>query len=99
MKWEMFEKAFKERFPGVEKATKSNTELERELQEMRLQAEDLGKTEVIQGTDVYTHIVFANRELQLAKRAGIDTGSNLIWQVRDHLPDIIKEKVSESHTT
>jgi hypothetical protein len=97
--WLLFEKAFKDRFPGVEKATKSNTELERELQGMRLKIEDLGKTETIQGTEVYTHVAFANRALQLAKRADIDTGSNSIWQVRDHLPDIIKDKVSESHAT
>jgi hypothetical protein len=95
--WLRFEKAFKDRFPGVEKATKSNTELERELQGMRLRIEDLGKTETIQGTEVYTHIAFANRALQLAKRAVIDTGSNSIWQVRDHLPDIIKDKVGETH--
>jgi hypothetical protein len=97
--WKALEKAFKERFPGVEKATKSNTELERELQGMRLRVEDLGKTEVVQGTDVYTHIAFANRALQLAKRAGIDKGSNSVWQVCNHLPDIIKEKVGESHTS
>jgi hypothetical protein len=96
--WSAFEKAFKERFPGIEKATKSNTELERELQGMRLRSEDLGKTEIVQGTEVYTHIAFANRALQLAKRAAIDAGSNSIWQVRDHLPDVIKDKVGESHT-
>jgi hypothetical protein len=52
--------AFKARFPTVEKAAKSNVELERELQAMRLRIEDLGKTETVQGTEVYTHTVFVN---------------------------------------
>jgi hypothetical protein len=95
--WKAFKTAFKTQFPGVEKASKSSMELERELQSLRLKIEDLGKTELVQGTEVYMHVAFTNCALQLAQRAGIDTGANSIWQVQDLLPDIIKDKVGESH--
>lgn len=66
---------------------------------MRLKPSDLGKTEKFGGEEVWTHMVFADKALNLAKRAGINGGSSSIWQVRDHLPDIIKEKVSKSQTS
>lgn len=97
--WTAFQTAFQTRFPGVVKAKKTGTDLERDLQAMRLKPEDLGKTEKFGGEEVWTHMVFADKALDLAKRVGIDSGSSSIWQVRDHLPDIIKEKVSESQTS
>jgi len=56
---------------------------------MRLEVEDLGKKVKYAGEDVYTHIVFAENALSLAKQAKISVGSNSIWKVRDELPDII----------
>lgn len=97
--WAAFEAAFQVRFPGVVKAKKTGTDLERDLAAMRLKPGDLGKTEKFGGEEVWTHMVFADKALDLAKRAGIDNGSSSIWAVRDHLPDIIKEKVGESQTS
>jgi hypothetical protein len=95
--WKNVEKAFLERFPPVERAKRTETELERELCEMRLKEEDLGKKEKYAGEDVYTHVVFAEKALSLAKQAKISTGSNSIWKVRDELPDIIRQKVKETY--
>ena len=36
--------------------------------------------------------------MDLARRAGIATGTNNIWQVRDTLPEVIREKVPENQT-
>lgn len=94
--WAGFQAAFTARFPGVVKAKKTGTDLERELREMRLSPSELGKTERFGGEDVWTHVAFADKALDLAKRAGIDTGSSSIWAFRDELPDILKEKVSEN---
>ena len=66
-----------------------DTCLATELCEMRLEVEDLGKKVKYAGEDVYTHIVFAENALSLAKQAKISVGSNSIWKVRDELPDII----------
>ena len=54
--------------------------------------EDLGKKEKYAGEDIYTHVIFAEKALSLAK---ISNGSNSIWKVQDELPDIIQQKVRE----
>ena len=97
--WKQVEAAFLDRFPPVERAKRTETELERELCELRLKVEDLGKKEKYAGEDVYTHVVFAEKALSLAKQAKISAGSNSIWKVRDELPDIIKQKVKETYAT
>ena len=97
--WKEVEKEFLQRFPPVEKAKRTETELERELCELRLKVEDLGKKEKYAGEDVYTHVIFAEKALSLAKQAKISNGSNLIWKVRDELPDIIRQKVKETYAT
>jgi hypothetical protein len=97
--WKEVEKAFLERFPPVAKAKRTETELERELCELRLKVDDLGKKEKYGGEDIYTHVIFAEKALSLAKQAKISTGSNSIWKVRDELPDIIRQKVKETYLT
>ena len=83
----------------MERAKRTETELERELCELRLKVEDLGKKEKYAGEDIYTHILFAEKALSLAKQAKISAGSNSIWKVCNELPDIIKQKVKETYTT
>ena len=51
------------------------------------------------GEDVWSHVAFAEKALSLAQQAKINTSSNLIWKVRNELPDIIRQKVKETHTT
>ena len=76
--WKDIEKEFLQCFPPVEKAKRTETELERELCELRLKVEDLGKKEKYVGEGVYTHIIFAEKVLSLAKQAKISNGSNSI---------------------
>ena len=90
---------FLERFLPVEKAKRTETELERELCKLRLKVEDLRKKEKYAGEEVYSHVIFAEKALSLAKQAKISTGSNLIWKVQDELPDIIWQKVKESYAS
>ena len=97
--WKEVEAAFLERFPPIERAKRTETELERELCELRLKVEDLGKKEKYAGEEVYTHVIFAEKALSLAKQAKISTSSNSIWKVCDELPDIIRQKVKETYAT
>jgi len=97
--WKDVEKAFLECFLPVEKAKRTETELERELCELRLKVEDLGKKERYAGEEVYTHVIFAEKALSLARQAKISNGSNSIWKVCDELPDIIQQKVKETYST
>jgi hypothetical protein len=96
--WPSFKTAFEKEFPDVDRAEKTPQDLERELLAMRLRPESLGKTERYANDDVWTHVVFAQRALDLARRAGIAGGIGNIWQVRDELPNVVKEKVPEKQT-
>jgi len=93
--WAELEVEFKTRFPNIKKATKTTTELERELGAMRITTEELGKTEKYRGEEVFTHIVFAEKILDMAKRAKIEESASGLWNVRDELPEVLREKIPE----
>jgi Zinc knuckle len=97
--WLDLEKEFKVRFPNVKKATKTAPELERELGAMKIKTEELGKTEKYKGEDVYTHMIFAEKILDLAKRAKVEGSTSGLWKVRDELPEILREKIPENQTS
>ena len=95
-KWIDLEKAFKTKFPNITKATKTRAELERELGELRIATEDLGKTEKYMGEDVYTHIIFAKKILDIVTRAKIETTTSGLYILRDNLPEVLREKIPEN---
>jgi hypothetical protein len=97
--WAELEQDFKIRFPNVKKAMKTSPELERELGAMRMMTEELGKTEKFRGEDVYTHMIFAEKILDLAKRAKIEKSTSGLWNVRDELPEILREKIPETQAS
>jgi Zinc knuckle len=97
--WAELEQEFKTRFPNVKKAMKTAPELERELGAMRMKTEELGKTEKFRGEEVYTHMVFAEKILDLAKRAKIETSTSGLWNVRDELPEVLREKIPEDQAS
>ena len=94
--WAVLEQGFKDRFPNIKKATKTSPELERELGAMRIATEELGKTEKYRGEDVYTHMIFAEKILDLAKRAKIEASTSGLWSIRDELPEVLREKIPEN---
>ena len=97
--WDVLKQGFKNRFPNIKKATKTSQELERELGAMRITMEELGKTEKYRGEDVYTHMIFAEKILNLAKRAKVETSTSGLWKVRDELPEVLQEKIPESQAS
>lgn len=94
--WQELEQEFKIRFPNIKKATKTTPELERELGAMRITTEELGKTEKYRGEEVHTHMIFAEKILDLAKRAKIEASTSGLWNVRDELPEVLREKIPEN---
>ena len=96
--WATFETEFRSRFPGIQKVKKTAAELEREMLELVLKADDLDKTESYSGVEVEAYKVHVKKLLELAKRAKIDSGTANVVHVRDKLPEILKDKVGESHT-
>jgi hypothetical protein len=74
--WTELEQGFKARFPNIKKATKTAPELERELGAMRIKTEELGMTEKFRGEEVYTHMIFAEKILDLAKQAKVESSTS-----------------------
>ncbi|KAJ7202513.1 hypothetical protein GGX14DRAFT_653525 [Mycena pura] len=97
--WAALEAAFHLRFPGPEKAERTPQEWERELVAMRLTLGELGSTVKVGGAEVFAHVHFATRLLDIAREAGIADTSGGIWQSRDALPEVIREKVPATQTT
>ena len=92
-----FKQSFRQQFPNIERMKKTKLELERELMEMKIRVEDLGKTEKYRGEDIYTHVVFAEKILDLVKQVKIKTMTTLsLFTLRDNLPEVLHEKVSEN---
>ena len=98
-KWPDFESAFFVQFPTMEKAKKTAVELERELAGLKLRVEDLGKKEKYGGQEVWSHIAFTENALDLARRAKIEKGTSSLWVVRDGLPEVLREKVTENQAS
>ncbi|KAJ7115625.1 hypothetical protein C8R43DRAFT_902586 [Mycena crocata] len=97
--WAAMEAAFLVRFPGPEKAGRTKQEWERELVAMRLSLAELGTTVQIGGADVFAHVHFASRLLEVAKLAGIAATISGIWQSRDTLPEVIRDKVPSTQAS
>ena len=73
MDWKELEKKFLEQFPPIQKANKLESELERELHDLRLTVNYLGKKEKYVGEEVWLHMAFTERALTLARQAKINT--------------------------
>ncbi|KAK7027814.1 hypothetical protein R3P38DRAFT_2526373 [Favolaschia claudopus] len=91
--WDALEAAFKARFPAPQKAERTQQEWERELLGMRLKLEDVDGTVKVGEAEVYTYIHFAAKLLEVAHLAGIAATAGGIWQSRDALPEVLREKV------
>jgi len=95
-KWKSFQENFLLKFPNPEKAKKTKAELEREMGTMKIATEVLGETETYKGTKMYTHTAFAEKLFDLAKQAKIEATTSGLYVVRDNLPEVLREKVSDN---
>ena len=97
--WAELELEFKKIFLNVKKAMKTTLELERELGAMRITTEELGKTEKYKGEEVYMHMIFAEKILDLAKHMKIENSTSGLWSMRDKLPEVLQEKIPENQAS
>jgi hypothetical protein len=97
--WFELKQGFKIKFLNIKKATKTAPELERKLGAMRISTEELGKMEKYRREDVYTHMIFVKKILDLAKQAKIETSTSSLWSVHDKLPEVLREKIPESQAS
>ena len=96
-KYMEFEQSFRQQFSNIERMKKTKLELETELVEMKIRVEDLGKMEKYRGEDIYTHVVFAEKILDLVKIKKTTTLG--LSTLRDNLLEVLHEKVSENQSS
>jgi len=61
----------------------------KELLELTLAEEDVGTIKTKSGVQPWTHVIWAEGALALAKLAKVEKSAVLIWQVRERLPEIV----------
>ncbi|KAJ7670542.1 hypothetical protein B0H17DRAFT_1209276 [Mycena rosella] len=76
--WSALEATFHIQFP--EKVERTAQEWERELASMKLMLAELGTTVKVGRADVFAHVHFASRLLEVARLVGIANTTNGIWQ-------------------
>ena len=95
--WILLEAAFVIRWPRITQAKRSEQEVERELLSTILEEKELGEKVKIAGVDVWSHVAWADKVAILINEANLASKTTHIWQVRDKLPDTIKDTVKSTH--
>lgn len=90
--------AFKERWPERPTAQKTMAEKQAELEGEKITEAELGTKVKVNGTEMYAHVVWANKVEKLAK-AVPDNNNLLVVSCRRQLPPTLKALVSSSHDT
>ncbi|KAJ6615779.1 hypothetical protein B0H10DRAFT_1949660 [Mycena sp. CBHHK59/15] len=88
----------KTQYASLVTAEKSDMEHQAEVTAMKISMAELVKPVVVQGVDVFPHVDFADRFLEAAVEAKIETGTVDIWMVRENLPKVIKDAVAMMQT-
>lgn len=97
--WEVLEAVFLLHFPGPVRVERTGQEWEREMAGMRLSLAEINTTVKVGNADVFVHVYFASRLLEVAKLAGIETTASGIWQSCNALPEVIHEKVPSTQAS
>ena len=96
--WKELCSAFKERWPERAIVQKSTAEKQAELEGEKITEAELGTKVKVNGTEVYSHVAWANKIEKLAK-AIPDNNNLLVVGCRRQLPPTLKALVSSSHDT
>ncbi|KAK7016441.1 hypothetical protein VNI00_018878 [Paramarasmius palmivorus] len=92
--WDDFKKKFLEEFKSATVAKPSASEKRRELLELTIMVDELGKRH--EASREWTHVCFARQLLDVAKAAGIASTSSDIVGVYEKLPRILKSKALDN---
>lgn len=76
-------------------AEKTKAEYERELLDHILLSAEVGKKTTMYDRECWMHIAWAAKMLQFATSAGIEQSTSMIWQVRNKLPDVVKDLLKD----
>lgn len=94
-----FRTEFLSKFPMPVRVRKTTTELETELGDMSMKEEEVGEKVKMNGTEVYSHVAFAHKALEIARELGFENRATLVAQVAGKLPKAVRNQVKSEHTT
>jgi len=97
LSWDKLRYAFNQRWPPIQRAVKTMKDYERELLELTLAEEDIGTIKMKSGVQAWTHIIWAEGVLALAKLAKVEKSAILIWQVKEKLPEMVWDLLDEEY--
>ena len=98
LSWDKLRYAFDQRWPPIQRVAKTTKDYEKELLELTLAEEDVGTIKTKSGVQAWTHVIWAEGALALAKLAKVEKSAVLIWQVRERLPEIVRDLLDEEYT-
>jgi hypothetical protein len=96
--WKAFETLFLAKFP-TETDERGVEEVQRELLGLELKVEELMKAVEGEKAEVWPHVAFANRISRLVSEVTPEISTQLIWQVKDKLPGVVRDRLTGSYTT
>jgi hypothetical protein len=96
--WAQLEPAFTLKWTTPQTPAKSYQEKTEELLNHRLRPEQVGEMMPFWGANKYTHIVWAEEVREKVQDLGLETRAEYVYQVRNSLPDAVKEGI-EGQTT
>jgi hypothetical protein len=96
--WKAFEALFLAKFP-TETDERGVEEVQRELLGLELRVDDLMKAADEERAEVWPHVVLANRIARLVSEVTPEISTQFIWQVKDKLPGVVRDRLTGSYTT
>ena len=97
LSWDKLRYAFDQRWPPIQRAARTTKDYEKELLELTLAEEDIGTIKMKSGVQAWTHVIWAEGALALAKLAKVEKSAVLIWQVREKLPEMVRDLLDEEY--
>ena len=97
--WATIETSFFKWWPRKKAVKKTTEEYEEEITGLRLKEEDLGEKEKVMGSDIYSHIAWADKMTTIVKGVKLETTATYIGHIRKELPKLLREKVGMGHTS
>jgi len=97
LSWDKLRYAFDQRWPPIQRAAKTTKDYEKELLDLTLAEEDIGTIKTKSGVQAWTHVIWAEGALALEKLAKVEKSAVLIWQVREKLPEMVRDLLDEEY--
>ncbi|KIK11829.1 hypothetical protein PISMIDRAFT_122009, partial [Pisolithus microcarpus 441] len=80
-------------------AKKTPEQYQEELLTLKLEDNEVATTKEVNGTNAWTHVIWARETLRLAKVAGVEKDIGLVWVVHKKLPKVVRKLLKKKCNT